>query len=206
MVAEGYGEDCSGNFSLYRKGLMILKPINVICSTEAWHKGPVLFRQEIFYPSSKVVVGYNGELEWEESEGETKILNNNLNKKSRELDKLIYDCEFLNKTSKLFKVKYVGIKKVNNHDCYMIKISNNVNYVDEIKYIDTVNYYLRRTDYIDNTKEIQYYYYNFRQVGGIMFPFINEMKVVSDSIFVENIVLNMEINIPIADSLFDPPK
>jgi hypothetical protein len=170
-----------------------------------WYKGQK-YRHEIHRDKHITINGYNGQFEWKYSDGETKIVEDEDSEKELMVSELYDKDEHLNPESKIFKVSYEGTGIILDKVCHMVKIYNNITFSNKIEYYDTTNFLNLLTIKESQNDTTRQYYYDYREVEGILFPFKNIFFMSVDSIPMVDSVSRIEINKPISDTIFDPPR
>lgn len=176
-------------------------------STKANNNG--MYISEVYYGDNKDDIaynGYDGNVEWEYSDGKLSFFDDKETINNRILDSLKESGEHLNKDSDIFNLSYKGMKSVDNNVCYRIEVKNSINNTREIEYIDSANYYLRRHDKITEYAELNIYYYDYKKVTNILYPFRQIMIVLPQNDTIISETITFEIREIQDDSLFHIPE
>ena len=175
---------------------------------KAWTAYPDLTYTEVTIGPLHIVQGDNGEYGWViDSNGKLQktTKEDEAALKRKEVHRRMADYEYADPKSGIFKVTFEGSEKVDSVDCYVVKISNNIN-------TDTHTYYIRKDNFqqikavvIEGEESRDSYFSDFREVGGIVVPYyrkdIPHQTQQAQTITIEKYVSNPEID----PAMFNPP-
>jgi hypothetical protein len=191
---------------MYQQGAIIIEGAGLSGTFKQWSESPLRLRQETDFEVMSEVSGDNGEVSWHvDANGKLLIQRDENILKAREVRRLMAEYEYLNPESEYFTVTFEGIEKVNDEDCYVVKVSNTINKDTQMNFYDKSSYYLLRTVIIRPDNETRITYSDFRTVDGFIFPYrevINELPT-DETIRVEYSRYDLSPAIDIA--LFEPP-
>jgi hypothetical protein len=192
--------------AIYREGTISIEGAGLQGTFKQWIEKPLRMRQEVDLTVVKDVTGDNGEFRWRiDSNGKIQIQKDEHTIKERDVRKLMELYEHVDRNSPHFILTFEGIEKVNNEDCYLVKIINKINSDIQLDYYSTSNFYLVKTTLTKpNTKE-HILYSDFRTVGGVVQPFREAVEIlpVGQKQVIEYVTY--EVNSEINTALFEPP-
>lgn len=177
------------------------KPVQVI----EMQKRPNKLRRNITFGKKIIVYAYDGQTAWQSSGKSSSAAPADLALELKEEADI--DGPLLNYKEKGSKLELVGKEKFNQKDVYNLKITLKEGQVRNI-YLDARSFLEvketgffekggQRVDFVTILK-------SYRPVQGILFPFVVEQKAGDE----ENQITylkKMELNVPIADSIFTMP-
>jgi hypothetical protein len=160
---------------------------------------------EMTMPSIHMLMGHNGEYRWTWQNGQLDIESDSAQLAKRLVDSLLDAREHHIERSKYFEVSYLGLDTANGRDCHAIQILNSINDDIRVQFFDCDDYLLRKAVLKEPNMVSTFEYSDFREIGGVMYPFRLEHhdNQIDYTLVFETELL--EVNIPIADSLFEPP-
>jgi hypothetical protein len=178
-------------------------------TVKVWTQKPDLSRTEADLGALSMTQGNNGEIQWVlDSNGKLQRITN-LDEsaiKRREVKRRMAEYEYVNPLSDVFVVTFEGIEKVDNKDCYVIIIKNNINKDVYTSYINTDNFLLEKSVSIEAENSNDAFYGDYREVNGLMVAFLTK-QVLHQTGQVEEVTIIEYISNPEIDSaLFDPPQ
>ena len=192
--------------TMYRQGTIIIEGAGLSGAFKQWSEYPLRLRQETDFEVVSDISGDNGEVSWHvDANGKMLIQRDENTLKAREVRRLMAEYEYLNPESEYFTVTHESIEKVNDKDCFVVKISNTINKDIQMNYYDKSTYYLLRTVIIRPDNQTRITYSDFRTVDGLIFPFrevINELPT-DQTIKVE--YSRYDLSPAIDMTLFEPP-
>jgi len=176
---------------------------------KSWSEKPDRQRTDVDLGIFKITQADNGSFDWTmDSNGKIQKITNpdSATVKRKEVKKRLAAYQYADKKSKVFKVEYIGNEKINDADCYGIKISNTINKDNITYYFDIVTYLPVKTVSIEGNESNDTYYDDYREVNGVLVPFY--AKTVSHMTNQEQVVLTTEYqaNIDIDPTVFEPPS
>ncbi len=101
------------------------------------------------------------------------------------------------------RIQFKGTKKIAGQETYVIHLEDPKSHRKEIDYFDTTSYLLVRSDIV-GWSTLTRSYSDYRDVGGIKFPFLIVQEAENSKIITT--LRQVEINVPIADSVFEQPS
>ncbi len=115
------------------------------------------------------------------------------------------DC-FMNYEQKGQTIEYLGTEDLSGKKAHKLKIAMKHG-IQHLVYLDTETFLIVKDSFIagkktgkDSKLEIHTVYSDFREVGGVMFPFHHDIGPE------QTVVQNIDINVDLDDSLFKVPK
>lgn len=171
-----------------------------------WQKYPQFSRTELDFGFFKMVNGDSGQYRWTvDPNGKLHINKDEKTIKQRKVTRLLADYEQLNPNSEQIKVTLEGIEKVQEKDCYVIKISNTINEEYRLEYYAISNFYLMKTtSKTQDTTEI-IYFSDFNKVEGIIRPFKSKIEILPLGQKISATVKKLTTKIELDDSFFSLP-
>jgi hypothetical protein len=122
---------------------------------------------------------------------------------------VLYDCDpgydpvpqILRDPAALMKFK--GIKKVGGRQALVVHVESRKLHRAEVEYFDPATYLLIRSE-VAGWSGLSSSYSDYRDVGGIKFPFVVVQE--NDNAKITTTLREVQINVPIADSVFSQPS
>jgi hypothetical protein len=176
---------------------------------EIWTEKPDRSRLEVDIGPLKTSQGDNGDVRWVlDTNGKvqttTKLDEPAL--KRKEVDRRMAEYEYADPRSDVFTVTLEGKEKVEDTDCYVIKITNNMN-VDRLTYYISVGgHQLLKAVAIRGEDSADTYYADYREVDGIAVAFRTKEVPHQTGQAQEITVTGYESNPSLVPGLFDPPE
>ncbi len=176
---------------------------------KVWTLKPDCSRSEADLGVLKVTQGDNGQYQW------VLDVNGKLQKitkldeatiKRKGLKKRLDRFEYADPQSDVFTVTLEGIEKVEERDCYVIKIVNSINPDVQRSYINTENFLLEKTVGNDGDKSSETLYGDYREVAGLKVAFRSVQTSLETGQTQEVTVSRYDSNADIDRSIFDPPE
>lgn len=172
-----------------------------------WQEGAGCERTEIDLGVLKYTSGSNGQSIWEmDSNGKLQIEKDEKTVKEKKVDELLKGYEHLNPQSKYFKVTFEGIQKIGSADCYVVKITNNINEDARFEYINIFNFYLEKTVIKSVDFETHIMFSDYRDVNGVKHAFGQEVEILPVKRKQIIQITKYESNLKMNTSMFDPPE
>jgi len=176
---------------------------------KAWTQKPDLTRTEVDLGALRMTQGDNGRAQWVlDSNGKLQRITN-LDQsaiKRKEVKRRMAEYEYADPHSEVFVVTFEGIEKVNNEDCYVIRVKNNINKDVHTRYINTNSMLLEKSVSIEDENSNDAFYGDYREVDGLMVAFwtkqILHQTGQEERITITKYVSNLEID----SALFNPPE
>jgi outer membrane lipoprotein-sorting protein len=179
------------------------KPVRLI----ELQKRPNKLRRNISFQGNMIVFAYDGQSAWQSSsqgKGPSPVPADLALELREEAD---IDGPLVNYKDKGSTLELLGKEKLNGRDVYNLKIKLKEGQVRNI-YLDARNFLeVKETGFFEKGgKRVDFVtiYKGYRPVQGVLFPFVIEQKEgeeESQSTYLKK----MEINLPVADSLFTMP-
>jgi len=192
--------------TMYQEGTIVIEGAGLEGTFKQWSEYPLKLRQEIDLKVVKNVSGDNGEFSWEvDANGKVLLKRDENTIKDRKVKKLMAEYEYLNLESKYFTLTFEGIEKVDGNDCYVVKITNNINQDIQRNFYDKPSFHLLKTVIIKPDYEQHVIYSDFRKVNAFVFPFRENITVLPID---EKTVIKYskyEFGAEIERALFEPP-
>ncbi|MCP4214528.1 MAG: PDZ domain-containing protein [bacterium] len=192
--------------SIYSEGNMEIVGAGMSGLTKSWEQYPIYKRIEMNLGTIKMIHGDNGKYSWVlDVNGKVEQKKDDKTLKSRQLETYIANFEHLNPNSKIFKITFEGIEKVNTRDCYVVKITNTVNNDIRQEYYAVSDFQLLKQIEDDGDNSSSTYYSDYREVEGILRAFQMDMAIpkmgTKMKINLDKYVINPEIE----PAMFEPP-
>jgi outer membrane lipoprotein-sorting protein/membrane-associated protease RseP (regulator of RpoE activity) len=191
---------------IYKEGTISIEGTGLKGTFKQWTEKPLRMRQEVDLTVVKDIVGDNGKFRWRiDPNGKVQIQKDDETSKEREVKKLMELYKHLDRNSPHFTLTYEGIEKVNNEDCYVVKITNKINTTVQLDYYNTSSFYLVKTVMVKPDIKHHVFYSDFRKVDGVIQPFreVVEILPIGQKQVIE--YAKYEFNSEISASLFEPP-
>jgi len=143
---------------------------NVVGKGRVWTKGDRLWRMEAIFKYEADIIGDNGNVFWTAKEfGRVDTVRDSLLLGERARDIAHGQGRHMERDSDEFTLDYLGLGEVEGHPCHLIRESTTLAGSTIVYYIDTSNYYLRRTDEVYDSGEMDSTIRSgFRQVDGVV--------------------------------------
>jgi hypothetical protein len=176
---------------------------------KSWSQQPDHSRAEIDLKVLKMTQGDNGRYQWVvDSNGKlqkiTKLDEPTI--KRRQLKKLMAEYEYANQKSNVFKVVLAGVEKVQDKDCYVIKITNSMNADVYTIYLDAETFMLGKSAATEGEDRKEAFYGDYRKVGELMVAFSTKEISLNSGQVQDVTITKYESNPQIDTSLFEPPE
>ncbi len=176
-------------------------------TVKQWNEVPGKSRQELDLQILTQVEGDDGNTSWiVDSNGKLKINRDKATLEKREISKAMEQLEFMDPNSEIFTLKFGGIEPVGETDCYKIIISNSINKNVKAQFFSTKDFYKLKSCDFENKYETQTLYSDFREVNGLIKPFLYNITEVNTGQEQKIEVMSWESNIEIDQSLFQVPN
>ncbi|MDD3730782.1 MAG: aspartyl protease family protein [candidate division Zixibacteria bacterium] len=171
-----------------------------------WKKIPQLNRTEVDLKVFTQTSGDNGRFNWvQDANGKVQVIKDENTMKRREINRLSELYEYLNPDSRYFRLSFEGHEKINDSDCYIVKIANTINDDITLNYINSTSFLLVKTINKSPDNENHTVYSDFRDINGIKVAFHQESVTLpleqKQSIQLTKYISNLEID----PALFEPP-
>lgn len=180
------------------------KPVRLV----ELRKRPDKLRRNIVFEGNKIVFAWDGNSAWQldsRGKGPTPAPPDLARELKEEAD---IDGPLVSYKEKGSTIELVGKEKLNGADVYNLKITLKEGQVRNL-YLDGRSFLeVRETGFWEQAgKRVDYVtvYKNYRPVQGVLFPFLIEQKS-GDEENQSTYLRKIELNVPIADSVFDISK
>lgn len=176
-----------------------------------WTKRPNKIRMEMTMQGQSVLRAYNGKMGWQLMPFMGNLEPQKMpEEETRELQELS-DLEgpLVDYAKKGNKVVYAGKTEVQGTPAHKLKVTfkngvKQIIYLDEENLIEIKSTSFRKRQ--GNTMEVDIYFGDYKEVGGVMFAHSFESKVQGKTV-AQISIEKIELNIPIDNKIFDmPPK
>lgn len=172
-----------------------------------WGRKPLRFRSEEDFSIINQTFGDNGEFSWMvDTNGKIQIQRDEETIKRRRLTRLLENFEHLNPHSEVFTLAFDGIEKIENTDCYVVKITNSINRDIYYSYFSTLNFHLIKSVVKQPDIQIHTYFSDYRDVEGVKHPFYEETEILPREKKEIIQLSTYKVNVDINSSLFEPPE
>jgi hypothetical protein len=191
----------------YQEGNITIIGAGLEGTFKQWSARPLKLRQETDLEVVSEVSGDNGDVSWHvDANGKLLIRRDENTLKEREVRRLMSEYAYADPETKYFTLTFEGVEKVNNKDCYVVKIANTINKDIQRNLYDKASFYLLKTIIVRPDNETHITYSDFREVDGFVLPFkelINQLPT-NEAIAVEYTLYKLDPKIDTA--LFEPPS
>lgn len=174
-----------------------------------WTRKPGQTRAEIALGPLNIIRGDNGEHEWVlDQNGKLQVITNpdDATVRRRQVRRLIEEYAFAKQGSDIFTVSLEDIKQVNGKDCYVIKITNNINVDSYIYYINVQTFIQEKTVFLEDIESRDVFYADHSNIEGLLVPFwvkeVSHQTRQAQEIRITQYISNPEID----PALFETPE
>jgi hypothetical protein len=176
---------------------------------KVWSQKPDRSRSEVDLKVLKITQGDNGEYGWTlDSNGKlqktTKL--DEVSRQRREIARRLSEFEHADPNSEIFSVTLEGTDTVDGNDCYVLKVSNNINddYIEY--YINAESFLFEKSVKMMGDDSSDSFFDDYREVDGLVVPFWT--KEVSHQTGQEQVVtITKYVSNPEIDpEMFEPPE
>lgn len=177
-------------------------------SLKQWNRSPVMEWQEMDLGVFKQTSGDNGEIGWVlDNNGQLKLLRDEDTVKARELRKLMAEYAFLDRDSQTFTVSLEGIESIEGTDCYRVRIRNTINSSEQVYFIDTGDYLMRKSIlHQTDGSEVSTIFSDFRETGGMVNAYLQNTEIMPIGQKQKVTVTRLDLDAEVALTQFDPPE
>jgi hypothetical protein len=205
--AQGGLERLKAEKSAYIEGTLALAGLTG--TLKVWTQYPDLQRTEVDLTVLKITQGDNGTYTWIlDSNGKLQKMTkeDEITTQRRELKRHMADFEYADRKSNVFSVKLGGKDKVNDHDCYVVVITNKLN-SDTLKYyINTTTFLVDKSSTIQGTEGTDSFPADYRQIDGVTVPFYTK-EVARLTGQAQELTISNYVSNPVTDpARFEPPE
>ncbi len=173
---------------------------------EEWSQRPIKSRQDVDLTVFKLTEGDNGEFSWRvDQNGRLQIKRDEKSLKERQIKTLLAEFDHLNRESPNFDLAFAGIDKVGQTDCYVVEMTNSINKDVATSYYDKSDFRLLKTVLKKSDGEMHTLFSDYREVDGVLVAFREETTEYPTKMKQIMQITNLETNVPIDPSVFEPP-
>ena len=193
--------------SHYIEGTIVIEGTGLEGTFKEWQIFPERKRTEVDLTVITQVSGDNGEFAWGvDPNGKLKIAKDKATEERREIAKLMNLNDHADPQSEVFGVVYRGEERFNEYNCYLIKISNNINSDSLIRYFDKDSLMIRRELAFTPEGESETIFADYRETDGVPAAY-QQKSIDKTSGMVQNVeVTQIAYKIQVDPGIFDPPK
>lgn len=166
-------------------------------------------RIEVALGPLNVVQGDNGEHEWVlDQNGKVQVVTNpdDAAIKRRQVRQLLGNYAFADRESAIFTATLEGNEVVDDKNCYVVRIANNINVDNRTFFINTETFLREKAIYIEDVQSRDIFYGDYREMQGITVPFwtkeVSHATGQPQELTVTQYISNPEID----PALFEPPE
>ncbi len=173
-----------------------------------WNQRPDRTRVDVDLGILKISQGDNGEYQWVlDANGKLQKITNpdQATVDRRELSRRMAEYEYADPQSEVFTVTFEGIEKVDEQDCYVIKVENSINRDVYSSYINVDNFFLEKTTSLAAEQSNDTFYDDYREVDGLMVAFQTRQTLHQTGQTEEVTVAKYVSNPGIDPSIFESP-
>lgn len=172
-----------------------------------WAAQPIRSREEVDLGVIKQTSGDNGQYRWVvDQNGKLQQLRDSVTVRDRRVQMHMADFDFLDPESDVFIAALTGVDTVDEHPCYVIRLTNSINDDTVSYFIDTVSFLRRRTISKTPSSETQTLHSDYREVNGVLHPFHERaLQLPTRMTQIVNID-SMATNVAVDPAMFEPPE
>ncbi|MCP4685251.1 MAG: PDZ domain-containing protein [bacterium] len=175
-------------------------------TTQTWSKAPIFSREDVDLKILTQSGGDNGHFRWSvDANGQLQIHKDENLLKRRELSRKAADYEYLDPNSSVFDLAFVGLEKVGDVNCYVVKTTNTINEDSSLTLFSTSSLMIEKSIAYTPDSETHTVFSDYREVGGILRSFHQEMTMLPMEQKVSVQLTLYEPNAVVDPSLFEPP-
>ena len=190
----------------YSEGSIVIEGTGLEGTIKIWTETPNKERQELDLKILTQSSGDNGQFSWEvDTNGKLQIRKDEATLKRREVRALLETFDHMNTQSENFTLSFEGIEKVNNVDCYVVKMTNRINDDIVLQYVNTSNFFMEKSSTIEPDVERHTLFSDYRDVNGLKRSFRQEMEILPIGQKMTIQLTRFEGDIEIDPSVFEPP-
>jgi len=174
-----------------------------------WSQVPNRNRIEVALGPLNIIQGDNGEHEWTlDQNGKVQIVTNpdEATIKRRRVRQLISEYAYADRESDIFTVNFDGIEKVEDKDCYVVRITNNINVDYFTLYINTKTFLREKTVFGEDVQSRDVFYGDYREVEGLTVPFWTQEVLHATGQPQEVTFTEYRSNPEVDPVIFEPPE
>ena len=171
-----------------------------------WTQRPIRSRLDIDLTVLKITEGDNGEFSWEvDQNGKIQINRDERSLKERQIETLLAEFEHLNRNSPNCDLNFEGTGKVNERDCYVVRMTNSINDDVITNYYDKSSFYLLKAVVKKPDEETHTLYSDYREVDGVVIAFREETTEYPTKMKYVTQTKSIKTNMTVDPSVFEPP-
>lgn len=192
--------------SLHLKGTIEIVGTGLAGTFEEWRVLPDRKRENYDLGVISGSSGDNGEFAWSvDQNGKVQIMDDEKTLNERELERRQALYEHLDPDSDIFDLTYEGTDTALGQTCHVIRMTNSLNDDTTWQYYDTSSY--RQLKAVTHKPDMQHYSWidEYSEIEGILMPVRQHSVMQPTGMRQEAEISTIEIDIPVADSLFEPP-
>jgi hypothetical protein len=174
-----------------------------------WWQSPIQRRTEVLLGPLDMIEADDGEHAWMvDQNGQLQVITNpdEARANRREVRRLLLEYAYADRESDGFTVALTGIDTVNGKDCYVVKITNNINVDSYTPYINTETFLVEKAVFIEDDDSRSTFYGDYRDIDGVMVPFTTREVMHYTGQAVETKRTLYESNPIIDPARFQPPE
>ncbi|MDH4158080.1 MAG: aspartyl protease family protein, partial [candidate division Zixibacteria bacterium] len=157
----------------------------------------------------KITQGDNGQYQWVlDANGKLQKITkpDEATIKRKELKRRLDQFEFIDPRSDIFTLTFEGIEKVEDKDCYVVKIESSINDDVHRSYININDFLLEKTVSSEGDNSSETLYGDYRGVEGLMVAFRTRQTSLQTGQVEEMTITRYDSNPNIDRPFFDPPE
>ncbi|MFC1476091.1 aspartyl protease family protein [Candidatus Zixiibacteriota bacterium] len=177
-------------------------------TVKLWTQRPGRNRVEIVLGPLNIIQGDNGEHQWVlDQNGKLQVITNpdEATVQRRQVRRSLAEYAYAQRESGLFTVSLAGREQIEGKDCYVIKITNNINVDSFTMYVNSVSFRLEKAAFVEDVESRDVFYGDYREIQGLQVAFwtkeISHRSGQTQEITLTQYVSNPEIDL----ALFEPP-
>jgi len=193
--------------TVFKEGTISIEGTGLEGTFKQWSERPLKLRQETDLKVVSSVNGDNGEFSWlVDQNSKVLIKRDEITLKERQVRKMMEEYDYAGPESEYFTVTFEGVEKITGRDCYVVKITNNINQDIQKNFYDQDNFYLLKTVTVKPDYETHISYSDFRKVDGFVIPFREDVtQLPTNETFVAK-YSSYKFGIDVDETLFEPPS
>lgn len=173
-----------------------------------WTQKPGRNRVEIVLGPLNIIQGDNGEHRWVlDQNGKLQVMTNldEATVKRRRVRRLLEEYAYAQRESGVFTVDLAGQEQVEGKDCYLIKITNNINVDSYTMYVNSTSFMLEKAAFAEDVESRDVFYGDYREIQGLQVAFWTK-EIAHRSGQTQEVALTQYVSNPEIDpALFEPP-
>jgi hypothetical protein len=191
----------------YKEGTITIKGAGLEGTFKQWAERPLKLREETDLKVVTSTSGDNGEFRWNvDANGKIQIQRDETTINEREIKRLMAEYEHLDPHSRNFKLTFEGVEDIDGKDCYVVKITNQIDDNVQLNYYAKSNFYQVKTTMIKPHVEEHVFYADFRTIHGTVLPFHETVNILPSDVTIVVKYTKYNLNVEIDPNLFEPPQ